>query len=161
MGVVRQITPRSVVIRKKNSVTILVPNSVILTKAIYNWNYTRNFFAFDDIILTVPYSYDPVRIKAVIMQVLEQNINVLKNPAPVVFLRDFVENGYQFLVRGYLTADKVAEQWEIMSNVRIELVRHLHLAGMEIAMPTRRVIKMIEKEKEKSGTGKDGAKSVE
>ena len=142
MGVVRQIPPRSTIIRRRNSVTIIVPNSHVITKAIVNWNYTRTFFAFDDIFITVPYSVDPLQVKQLIIKVLEENNNVLKNPAPIVWLNDFVDNGYHFLVRGYLTADKVLEQWEIASLVRLEMVRRLREAGIEVASPTR-TLKMI------------------
>ena len=45
MGVVRKITPRSVMLRRKNSTTIIVPNSHIVSKSIENWNYVRNFIA--------------------------------------------------------------------------------------------------------------------
>ena len=137
MGVVRQITPRSTIIRRKNSVTIIVPNSHVITKAVVNWNFTRTFFAFDDIFITVSYSVDPTQVKQIIIKVLDENSNVLKNPAPIVWLNDFVDNGYQFLVRGYLTADKVLEQWEIASLVRLEMVRRLREAGIEVASPTR------------------------
>ena len=62
---------------------------------------------------------------------------ILKSPAPIVWLYDFVDNGYQFLVRGYLTADKVLEQWDISSQVRLEIVKKLRENGIEIASPTR------------------------
>lgn len=50
MGVVRRISPRAVILRRKNAVTIVVPNSQILKTALYNWNYTRSFLGFDDIL---------------------------------------------------------------------------------------------------------------
>lgn len=136
-GVVRQITPRSVIVRRRNSVTLIIPNSHILTKPIANWNYTRTFFAFNDILVTVPYTADPRAVKKIIFRVLDDNINVLKNPAPIVWLSDFLDNGFQFLVRGYLTADRVQDQWEIASEVRLEMVRTLREAGYDIASPTR------------------------
>lgn len=137
MGVVRHITPRSTIVRRRNSVSLIVPNSHIVNKIIYNWSYTRTFCAFDDILLTIPYSADPKRAQQLIIKTLEENVSILKNPAPIVFLRDFTDNGFQFQVRGYLTADKVLDQWEIASNVRLELVRRLREAGMDIASPTR------------------------
>lgn len=136
-GVVRQITPRSTIIRRDNSVTLVVPNSHILSKTVINWNYIRTFFAFDDFFVTVPYGVDPLRVRQIILQVLDSNINVLKNPAPIVRLFDFTDNGFQFQVRGYLTADKVLEQWDIASNIRLEIVRHLRQEGISIASPTR------------------------
>ncbi len=139
MGVVRQITPRATIVRRRNSVTLVVPNSHIITKTVVNWNYTRTFFAFDDILVTVGYQHDPKQVKQIIHKVLDENPYILKNPASIVWLSDFVENGYQFLVRGYLTADKVLDQWEISSNVRLEIVRQLRDLGIEVASPIRTI----------------------
>jgi small-conductance mechanosensitive channel len=136
-GVVRQITPRSTIIRRRNSETLIIPNSQIITKTVSNWNFSRTFFAFDDMFLTVPYSADPAKVKQLILRTLDENGNVLKNPAPIVWLNDFVDNGYQFLIRGYLTADKVLDRWEISSSIRLELVKRLREAGLEVASPTR------------------------
>jgi small-conductance mechanosensitive channel len=137
IGIVRHITPRSVVLRKRNSVTVIVPNSQIILNPVVNWNYSRSYFAFNDIMLTVAYTRDPQRVKDILLGVLHNNYMILKSPAPIVWLSDFVDNGYQFLVRGYLTADKVLEQWEISSQVRLELVKKLRENGIEIASPSR------------------------
>jgi small-conductance mechanosensitive channel len=121
-----------------------VPNSHIITKVWSNWNYSPSFFAFDDIFITVPYSTDPAVVKQLLHSVLESNINVLRTPAPVIWLHHFVDNGYQFLVRGYLTGDKVLDQWEIASQIRLEIVRNLREKGITVASPTR-IIKSHDK----------------
>lgn len=142
-GVVRHITLRSVVIRRKNSVTVIVPNSHVMTKPVINWNYSRTFFAFDDIMLTIPYSADPSLAKELILKVLHTNINILKNPAPIVWLNEFTENGFQFLVRGFLSADKVLDQFDIASDIRLELVKILRANNIEVASPTR-ILRVIQ-----------------
>lgn len=136
-GVVRHITPRAVVLRQNNSVTVVIPNSRIITQPVVNWNYSRTYFAFEDIMVTVPYSSDPASVRTLILKILDANLNVLKSPAPIVRLNDFTDNGYQFMVRGFLTADKVLEQWDIASEVRLEIVRVLRQQGIVIASPTR------------------------
>lgn len=137
IGIVRHITLRSIILRRKNSTTIIVPNSQIMTNAIVNWNYSRTFFAFEDIRLTVSYSADPAQVKQLILKVLENNMNILKNPAPIVRLNDFTENGFLYIVRGFLSPDKVIDQFDIASDVRLELVRVLRENGIKIASPTR------------------------
>ena len=139
MGIVRHITPRSVILRRRNSVTIVVPNSQIILNPITNWSYSRGFFAFNDIMLTVPFTSDPQKVKEIILETLHANYTILKSPAPIVWLDNFVDNGYQFLVRGFLTSDKVLEQWEISSQVRLEIVKRLREHGIVIASPTRMV----------------------
>lgn len=140
VGVVRKISPRSVLIRRKNSVSIVVPNSKITTSAVYNWDYTRGFFAFDDMKVIVPYSANPKQVKTVLQKVLSENLNVLKSPAPVIRLDDFTETGYEFMVRGFLSSINVLNQWEIASDIRLEIVEQLRKIGVPIAAPIRLMV---------------------
>lgn len=146
-GIVRHITPRSVLIRKNNSITLIIPNSQIITRPLVNWSYSRTFVAFDDILMTVGYAADPAFVQKIIARALDSNTNVLKTPTPVIRLENFVDNGYQFLVRGFLPADKVLEQWDTASQVRFEIVRLLRENGIQVASPTR-LIKVLPESQE-------------
>ncbi len=142
MGFVRSITPRSIVVRKRNSTTVIIPNSRVVTNPVMNWSYTRGFFAFDDMRLTVPFGVDPSLVRQLMLDVLDKNPHVLKNPAPIVRLDDFNESGYSFLLRGFLTSNKIGEQWDIASDIRLHVVKILRENQIEIASP-RRFIKII------------------
>jgi len=142
-GVVRHITPRSVIIRKENSVTIIIPNSHVITKPFKNWTFSPTFLGLDNIYITIPYNYDPERIKLIIARVLDMNPHILKTPTPVIRLDDFAPDGFQFLVRGYITADKVLDRSEIASQIRFDLIRTFKVEKIEIAYPTR-FVKMDE-----------------
>jgi len=139
IGVVRHITPRTIMLRQRNSVTAIIPNSRIIMNSIINWSYSRSFIAFDDMFVTIPFKADPTMVRALILQVMDANPYILKSPAPVVRLQEFVENGYLFLVRGYITSDKVLDQWDIASDFRLELVRQLKAQGIEVATPVRTI----------------------
>ena len=139
-GVVRKITARTVILRRKNSVTIVVPNSVITNSSFYNWNYTHGFFAFHDITLVVPFSCNPEVVKDILFEVLDANANVLKSPKPIIRLDDFVDNGYLFMVRGYLSSFNVINQWQIASNVRFEIIKALKKQNISIASPIRNIV---------------------
>ncbi len=149
-GVVRHLTLRSIFIRKNNSVTVIIPNSFIMTRPVVNWNYSRTYFAFEDIHLDVAYSTDPFKVKELLLDVLDRNVNLLKNPPPIVRLHSFTDNGFQFMVRGFLSPDKVHDQFDIASDVRLELVRTLRAHGMDIGSPTRVLRLVQEKSQEKS-----------
>ncbi len=140
IGVVRHITLRSIVIRKKNSVTIIIPNSYIVNHPIINWNYSPTFFAFNDIHLKIPYSADPDKVKSLLLKILDNNINILESPAPIVWLSDFVENGFQFTIRGFLSPDRVLDMWEINSQVRFEIARIMRENSITFACPTRTIV---------------------
>lgn len=152
-GVVRKITPRSVVIRRKNSTTIIVPNSTVIRKPLANWNYARGFTAFDDIMVTVTFQTDPTIVKGLLEKVLDASPFVLKSPKPVVRLENFSDYGFVFLVRGYLSSNYTLDQWDIASDIRLDIVKVLRQQNIELAMPMRIVVnaqgKTIEMTEEK------------
>ena len=137
VGVVRHITPRSIMIRQRNSVTVIIPNSRVVMHPVINWSYSRSFIAFNDIFVTIPFGCDPNFVRQLLFQVLDKNIQLLKTPAPIVRLEDFTDNGYRFLIRGFLTSDKALDQWDVASDVRLELVKQLRAHGIQIASPVR------------------------
>jgi small-conductance mechanosensitive channel len=134
-GVVRKITPRAVVIRKNNSHMVVVPNATVISRPVYNWNYVRNFIAFDDILVPIAFKEDPTRVKELLFSVVSANPNILKNPKPVIRLEEFRDYGYIFLVRGFLSSDLTLEQWEIASDVRLAIMKILRENNVEIASP--------------------------
>jgi small-conductance mechanosensitive channel len=145
MGVVRRISPRAVILRRKNAVNIVVPNSTILKSSLYNWNYARTYIGFDDIIFCVPFGTNIELVREICFQVLEQDNDVLKIPQPFVRLQDFNERGYVFMVRGFLSSGNTLRQWDIASNIRFVLVAQLAKAGITIAAPMMKVTMNKEK----------------
>ncbi|MCX5925393.1 MAG: mechanosensitive ion channel [Candidatus Dependentiae bacterium] len=138
-GVVRKITPRSVILRRKNSTTIVIPNSTITTNHVINWNYTRSFIALTDIELVISFKEDPARVLELLRQVLESHPNILKTPPVVVRLEEFLTYGYRFMVRGFVSSVYTLEMWNIASDVRVAIVKKLRENNIEIAIPVRRV----------------------
>ncbi|HEV2600869.1 MAG TPA: mechanosensitive ion channel domain-containing protein [Candidatus Babeliales bacterium] len=139
-GVVRKITPRSVILRRKNSTTIILPNSQIINQPVTNWNYLRGFIAFNDIVVTVGYKEDPTQVKELLLAILSANQYILKSPKPVVRLDNFTQNGFEFMVRGYINSNYTLDQWDIASDVRLAIVQVLRQHGITIAVPTRIIV---------------------
>ncbi len=140
MGIVRKITPRSVVLRRKNSTTIVVPNSDVISKPIVNWNYARNFIAFDDIEVTVNYKADPTQVKEILFQVISSHPNILRNPKPIIRLDALSEYGFKFMIRGFISAAYTLEQWDVASDVRLGVVKALRDANIQLALPVRMIV---------------------
>jgi small-conductance mechanosensitive channel len=139
MGVVRKITPRSVVLRRKNSTTIIVPNSYIVSKSIENWNYVRNFIAINDITLFVYFKEDAHRIKAILLAATEEHPNVLKNPRSIIRLNNFTEYGYEFMVRCFISSAYTLEMWDIGSDIRLLIAKAFREQGIDFAIPMYKV----------------------
>jgi small-conductance mechanosensitive channel len=136
-GIVRQINARSTIIRNRNSTPIIIPNSQITNNIIFNWSHIKSFIAFEDILITVSYNADPVSVKKIIHQMLDENNTILKNPSPIVWLKDLTDNGFQFLIRGYIPSEKAMIMWDIQSAIRLEIVKTLQSNNIKIACPTR------------------------
>lgn len=137
IGIVRHITPRSIILRNRNSVTLIIPNSMVITRMVRNWSYVRTFSAVNDIEITLQFNVDIDKARRIMLDVVENHPAILKNPVPIVWLVDFAENGYKFIIRGFISTDKVLERFEIESQIRFELVRRLRHEGIHIAVPIR------------------------
>lgn len=162
IGVVRAITPRTIVIRRKNSTTIVVPNSYIINHSIVNWNYVRNFIAFNDILVTVPFSADPAQVKELLATAVASHQNVLRNPKPLIRLEEFGEYGYIFLVRGFISSAYTMDMWDIASDVRLAMVKLLRENNIEIAElirivkdPNAKMARLSPQQKEDMGKVKE------
>jgi small-conductance mechanosensitive channel len=129
-----------VVIRRKNSTTVIVPNSTIIKKPLANWNYARGFIAFDDIMVTVTYQADPSVVKGMLEKIVESSPFVLKSPKPIVRLDNLSELGFVFMVRGFLSSNYTLDQWDIASDIRLEIVKVLRAANVQLAVPVRVVV---------------------
>ena len=136
-GVVRKITPRTVVLRREQSYHLIIPNSKFMQDVVFNWDYTRSFIAFPDIHVGVRYSVDPEQIKKLLAQSVDSVLNVLKIPPPVIRLEEFGPSGYIFMVRGFISSEMTLEQWNIASDVRLAIVKVLHKNNIELAYPVR------------------------
>ncbi|HSC25522.1 MAG TPA: mechanosensitive ion channel domain-containing protein [Candidatus Babeliales bacterium] len=139
MGIVRKITPRSVILRRKNSTTIIVPNSYVVSKSIENWNYVRNFIAINDITLFVYFKEDPYRIKSILHAAIEEHVNVLKNPRSIVRLTNFTEYGYEFMVRCFISSAYTLEMWDVASDIRLLIAKAFKENSIDFAIPMYKV----------------------
>jgi len=137
MGVVRRISVRSVVLRRRNSTTIVVPNSYVIGHVVTNWNYVRGFIAFDDIMITIDYREDPMVVHELLFSVVESHPNILRTPRPIVRLENFSEYGFVFLVRGFMSSSYTLDQWDIASDIRLHIARILREHNIKIALPMR------------------------
>jgi len=159
-GVVRKITARSVVLRRKNSTMIVVPNSFVINHAIVNWNYIRGFIAFGDIIITVAYKEDPMQVKEIFEKILDNSPYVLKNPKPIVRLDDFGPNGYEFMLRGFVSSNYTLDQWNIASDIRLQVVKVLREKKIELALPIRLMVNYQTAAQKPSGFVEGGSERI-
>lgn len=138
-GVVRRVGPRAVILRRQNSVNIVVPNSTILKTSLYNWNYTRSYIGLEEIVFSVPFGTDLNLVRKICFDLLDEDSDVLKVPQPVVRLQEFGDKGYVFMMRGFVSSGNTLRQWDIASNIRFALVEKLEKSGITIAGPSMKI----------------------
>lgn len=136
-GVVRNITPRTVVLRRKRGFCIIIPNSRILRDTVTNWDYNLNYISCPDINLTIAFKEDPKVALDLIEKVIITVPSVLKSPGPILRLEEFSEMGYTLLIRVFIGPEKTLLQWDIASDVRIAIVKILRENNIRIAAPVR------------------------
>ncbi len=137
MGVVRRISVRSVMLRRRNSTTIIIPNSYVISHTVTNWNYLRGFIAFEDIIITIDYREDPVAVKEILFAAVESYPTILRTPRPIIRLETFGEYGFVFLIRGFISSSYTLDQWDIASDIRLAIALALRNNAIKIALPVR------------------------
>ncbi len=136
IGVVREITSRTTLIRQRNSQTVIIPNSLIITKLISNWNHGKSsFVATEDIIVSVGFEVELEIIKDLLIKSIEMHPLILKNPSPIVRCENFGVSGYEFLVRGFIPVSKTSEIFDITSQIRFFIVKKFDEKNIKISPP--------------------------
>jgi small-conductance mechanosensitive channel len=136
-GIVRSINSRTTIIRQKNSQTIIIPNSVLLTRSICNWTYHKSgFTAIEDMFFFVSkHVKDIEQVRQLLIKVSEGHSAVIKNPAPLVRCEAITELGYQIMIRVYIPTEKASDQWDIAAQLRILIIKKFESEQIEFAQP--------------------------
>lgn len=135
-GTVRKIAARSTIITTGRNQSVIVPNKDLVNKQIINWGHGR-FAIGIELAIRVEHESDPEMVKKVITSVLQSNPLILRVPNIVVRLEGFEENAFYFLARGFISARRVKDQFEIASALRIELIKAFREHSIALAKPQR------------------------
>jgi small-conductance mechanosensitive channel len=123
-GIVRSINSRTTIIRQRNSQTIIIPNSLLLTRSICNWTFHKTgFTAIEDMYFFVAKSNDVEHVRQILIKVCEGYPVVIKNPAPLIRCEGITDLGYHMMVRVYIPIDRASDQWDISSQLRILIIK--------------------------------------
>lgn len=119
-GEVTNIGSRAVTVRTWDHMELVVPNTEIFNKSFTNWT------AKDNIVRTlIPIKisrYDnPHEVKVIIHNVLAMHKNVLKEPAPEVFLKEMNDTLMEFELRYFVNIRQVPSRISVMSSVLMSI----------------------------------------
>ncbi len=138
-GTVHRIAARSTTIITSRNHSVIIPNRDLVSKWIINWGHGRYAIGFELNVRIDP-TVDPDVVKRVIFSVVQAHPLVLKVPGVVGRLEEFEENAFVFLIRAFVSARRVKEQWEIAANIRTELIRAFKEHGIKLARAERIIV---------------------
>ncbi|MBL7792887.1 MAG: mechanosensitive ion channel [Saprospiraceae bacterium] len=136
VGSVKQIGLRTSLVETRDNVTVIVPNSMLITDKVINWSH------FDDkarykLQVGVAYNSDPQLVKQLLLEAVSNHDTVLANPAPIVRLVNFGESSLDFEAL-FWTKD-LLEIENIRSDIRFEIERLFRENNIVIPYPQRDV----------------------
>ena len=138
-GTVHRIAARSTTIITSKNHSVIIPNRDLISKWIINWGHGRYAIGFE-ITIRIDPAADPDAVKKIIFSVVQANPLVLKVPGVVGRLEEFEENAFVFLIRAFISARRVKEQWELAAAIRTELIRAFKEHGIKLARAERIIV---------------------
>jgi small-conductance mechanosensitive channel/CRP-like cAMP-binding protein len=135
-GEVMEINWRATRLRTNDNIYVEVPNNEIVKQTIINLHYPNGLHAMR-MRLGVDYGVPPNRVKDALFRAANNAENVVKEPAPRVFVVDFGESAITYEIKYYLNNHALFNEAgdAIRTNVWYELKRQ----GIPIPFPIRTV----------------------
>lgn len=133
-GIVKQINMRATELETFGKSNIIIPNSDILSGSLVNMTY-KNRMGRIDITVGVDYDSDIDLVQQTLVDIMQNNDNILKNPAPFVSFSNLSDNSLDFQVSGFTS--NVYNKRVITNNIRENIVKRFREKNINIPFPQR------------------------
>lgn len=133
-GDVLSINMRSTTIRSLNNISIIVPNSDLITTQVINWSHGDPKIRLD-VDIGVSYESDLDTVIKTLQEVARENKDILSNPEPEVIFMNFGDSSWNFQLRVWLKDPY--EYYQIRSDINCSIVRKFRKNKIEIPFPQR------------------------
>jgi small conductance mechanosensitive channel len=133
-GVVKAIHIFTTTLTTPDNKRVIVPNSKIMGDNIINYSAegTRRI----DLTASISYGDNIDTAKAALMDLLNKDPRVLKDPAPFVGVSAMAESSIDFTVRPWV---KVADYWAVFFDMNEAIKKRIEAEGLTIPFPQRDV----------------------
>jgi small-conductance mechanosensitive channel len=139
-GEVRKIATRYTVIRSLDGSETVLPNETLITSAVTNHSLS-NPDNMVSIPIQVAYDADLRKVEATMLEIARQHPDVLTEPAPVVRLADFGDNGINLKLVVWFKHPEHGQQ-SLISDLNWSLWEGFKQGGIEIPYP-QRVVRIV------------------
>ena len=109
-----------------------IPNGALSNGNVINYSTLGQFRV--DLTIGISYNSDIKKAKQILLEVMAKDPNVLKNPAPMVSVRELADSSVNLAVRPWTTPLKY---WDVYFDTLEECKIALDNAGIEIPFPQR------------------------
>lgn len=133
VGTIKKIGLRASTVETYGSKTIVVPNHLLVTEKVTNWNHHSNRVRFS-VDVGVAYGTDVKLVKKLLLEAVKENPSI-SYPYPFVRLENFGESSIDF--RLYFFSKNLVMINDIKSDIRMEISRLFAENGIEIPFPQR------------------------
>ena len=135
-GRVVQIKMRATTIVDYDRKELIVPNKEFITNQLLNWTLTDTT---NRLVLTVGVAYgsDTDRVRAILLEILNDHPKILTTPGPSVAFDQFGDSALNFTIRAFL-AD-MDNRISVTSELHAQIHKALAEAGIEIPFPQQDV----------------------
>lgn len=135
---VTKIGSRCCQVHRFDGIDMLIPNSSFLEKNVTNWTLSDQRLRCP---VTVGIAYgSPARIALVLVErAADEHPQVLKDPAPDVYLQEFANNALSFRLDFWVDLAVQSNRLRMMSDVRLHIEELFVQNGVVIAFPQRDV----------------------
>ncbi len=123
-GDVQSINLRTTVVATNDRISIIVPNSKLVSQRLINWSYIH---------IGVAYGTDVDLVTRTLLKAAEDVDNVLRDPAPKVQLLKFGDWSMDFRLLVWTNRPRLHTQ--IRSDINYRIEKLFRLAGIEIPFP--------------------------
>lgn len=136
VGKVLEINWRATRVLTIENVEVILPNGAVAKAPLHNFSRpTRRVRR--EVKVTASYDASPGRVRALLLEGIENARGVLREPPPSVVAREFTDRGVVYDVRFFI--DDFDSRDVIEGDVRERLWYALERAGLRIPYPTRRI----------------------
>jgi small-conductance mechanosensitive channel len=134
-GQVAKINLRSTIVVTNDNITIIVPNSSLITNPVTNWSYGDPKVRLR-LPIGVAYGSDVEKVRRVLLEVTAENPTVLKEPASSVRFLEFGDSSLNFELAVW-TIDMALRPTRFRSDLYFAIERKFRESQIEVPFPQR------------------------
>jgi small-conductance mechanosensitive channel len=132
-GDVVKISARATTVVTNDGISVIIPNSELVSSRVTNWSLTGKMVRFK-IPIPVPYGTDQDQVLRLLMEVAAEDSNVAKEPSPSIRLKEFGSSAIIFELVIW-TSKLMQRQGMMRSRINMAVYRKFNQNGISMPLP--------------------------